>query len=125
VKLLVGYDGSPFARHALDRVISFAAAKPKVYVATAVERGPHTADLVSQKRLLEEAKALLLERQIECETLELVGDPADELISAAKQIGADVILVGTRGRSGAASLLLGSVSTKLAREAPCDVLIAR
>ena len=53
------------------------------------------------------------------------GDPADVILAAARDRGFDLIVVGRRGRSRLAGLLLGSVSQKVASEAPCPVLVAQ
>lgn len=53
------------------------------------------------------------------------GRPATEILSYATAIGAGLIAVGHRGTGGVRELLLGSVSTVVARYAPCSVLIAR
>lgn len=53
------------------------------------------------------------------------GDPADVLISVAEERGADLIMVGSKGMTGAARFLLGSVPNKIAHHAPCNVLIVR
>lgn len=44
------------------------------------------------------------------------------IIESAKQIGADMIIVGTHGRRGLPRLLLGSVAERVVRTAPCPVL---
>lgn len=51
------------------------------------------------------------------------GDPADALIDVAEDTGGDLIVVGSRGMTGAARFLLGSVPNKVSHHAPCDVLI--
>jgi nucleotide-binding universal stress UspA family protein len=47
--------------------------------------------------------------------------PTAALLEAAE--GADLLVVGSRGHGGFASLLLGSVSTQLAQHAPCPITI--
>lgn len=53
------------------------------------------------------------------------GDPASQLMAYADERGAELIVVGHRGRSQVGSLLLGSVATKLVHQARQSVLIAR
>jgi nucleotide-binding universal stress UspA family protein len=53
------------------------------------------------------------------------GDPAHEIICAATDWNADLIVMGTRGRTGLERLLLGSVARKVLQHAPCSVLIER
>jgi nucleotide-binding universal stress UspA family protein len=50
---------------------------------------------------------------------------ADPILSAAEHLPADLILLGARGRSGLAGLMLGSVSDRVLRRAECPVLLAR
>ena len=53
------------------------------------------------------------------------GDAAQEVLKLRDEINADAIVVGSRGQSRLAGLLLGSVSQKIASLAPCAVVIAR
>jgi nucleotide-binding universal stress UspA family protein len=53
------------------------------------------------------------------------GDPADVICRTAERLGADVIVVGSHGRTGLGRLLLGSVSEHVVRHAPCPVLVVR
>jgi len=47
---------------------------------------------------------------------------AHMIVGAAKEVGADMIIVGTRGHSPIAGLLLGSVTQRLLHVSPCPVL---
>src|SRR5260221_7987687 len=51
------------------------------------------------------------------------GDPAEQLIEAAEDTGADLIVVGSKGMTGAKRFLLGSVPNRVSHHAPCDVII--
>jgi nucleotide-binding universal stress UspA family protein len=53
------------------------------------------------------------------------GDPAHEIVRAATDWKADLIVLGTRGLTGLERLLLGSVARKVLQHAPCSVLVAR
>jgi nucleotide-binding universal stress UspA family protein len=55
----------------------------------------------------------------------LVGHPAQEIVELATHLDIDVIVVGTRGRSLAREIYLGSVSNAVVHRAPCSVLIVR
>jgi nucleotide-binding universal stress UspA family protein len=53
----------------------------------------------------------------------VTGDPAEELINASHDAG--LVVVGSRGSGGFASLLMGSVSSKVAHHAACPVVVIR
>lgn len=53
------------------------------------------------------------------------GTPHREITELAKERGADLIVIGTHGRSGLGHLLIGSTAEKVVREAPCPVLTVR
>ncbi len=51
----------------------------------------------------------------------VTGDPAEQLVRAARD--ADMVVVGSRGSGGFARLMMGSVSSKMAHHATCPVVI--
>jgi nucleotide-binding universal stress UspA family protein len=53
------------------------------------------------------------------------GDPVTEILHLAQEIGADLIVMGTHGRTGLSRLLMGSVAEQVVRQAPCPVLTVR
>lgn len=53
------------------------------------------------------------------------GRPYQQIISLAREIDADLIVLSTRGHSGLRHLLLGSTAERVVRGAPCPVLVAR
>lgn len=59
------------------------------------------------------------------EGIVLEGDPAAALLELAQQESVDLVVVGTRGRTGVRRLLLGSISQKLTMHATCAVLTVR
>lgn len=54
-----------------------------------------------------------------------VGDAAKEIVGAAEELGAGLIVVGSRGRGRMRRLLMGSVSDSVVRHAHCSVLVVR
>ena len=61
---------------------------------------------------------------IETEIHTGVGDPAEVIVRCADQVGADLIVVGSRGMQGTRRIL-GSVPNSVAHKAGCNVLIAK
>jgi universal stress protein A len=53
------------------------------------------------------------------------GGPADEIVEEAKEIKADLIIIGTHGRTGLPRALIGSVAERVVRLAPCPTLVVR
>ena len=53
------------------------------------------------------------------------GDPADAILDVAEKVGADLIMVGNKGMTGARRFLLGSVPNKVSHHSPCSVIIAK
>jgi nucleotide-binding universal stress UspA family protein len=60
---------------------------------------------------------------VHCEVRE--GTPFYEIIQFAKENAIDLIIMGTHGHTGLAHVLLGSVTEKVVRKAPCPVLTVR
>lgn len=87
----------------LLRTKEFRDAAPRVLAAMVqAARGPEWPDVEVEERVVE-------------------GSPAGALLDAAE--GADLLVVGSRGRGGFAGLLLGSVSQQCAEHATCPVVI--
>ena len=73
-------------------------------------------------RNLARCAARVQEAGITCQTTQLQGRPAAEIVRHAAEAGADLIVVGTHGRTGLAHVLLGSVAERVVRHARCSVL---
>ena len=74
---------------------------------------------------LDRAAAVFAQAGVEVERYAQRGDPADAILDVAEERGADLIIVGNRGRTGAKRFLLGSVPNRISHHAPCAVLIIR
>ena len=81
--------------------------------------------------LLREARAnlinasLYLPRALHADELVREGQPADEIVAAAREWQADLIVLGREGHAGVGRLLANGVAEAVARRAPCPVLIVR
>jgi len=58
-----------------------------------------------------------------CETATLFGRPDTEIVARATATKADLIVMGTHGRSGLSHALMGSVAERVVRHSPCPILI--
>jgi nucleotide-binding universal stress UspA family protein len=74
---------------------------------------------------LSDAADALREQGVDVVTHAREGDPADAILDVAEEQGADLIVVGNKGMTGAKRFLLGSVPNKVSHHAPCSVMIIR
>jgi nucleotide-binding universal stress UspA family protein len=74
---------------------------------------------------LRAAAAVAREGGVESVSYARQGDPADAILDVAEEQGADLIVVGNKGMTGARRFLLGSVPNRVSHHAPCSVLIIR
>jgi nucleotide-binding universal stress UspA family protein len=96
---------------------------------------PEIADIPAprQRELNEEAQRLL-DAQVEqikadggtvVQAHLRIGRPDEQIVDSAEEIGAGLIVMGSRGLGGIRRLLMGSVSDSVVRHAHCPVLIVR
>jgi nucleotide-binding universal stress UspA family protein len=140
-RVLVAADGSASARAAIDLFLGRFAPDPRtaevVSVAPVPEEGmlasmaPRERDAVVQslrkdaRRHLNEGLHLLETRGIEATPLPAEGRPATAIVERAREIGADLVVLGSRGPVKGEDGPFESVSLEVARTAPCSVLIGR
>ncbi len=74
---------------------------------------------------LEQWKAEAASRGVPADTVHLLGIPEHSIVSFAKQINADLIVLGTHGYHGLTRFLMGSVADYVLRHAPCEVMVIR
>ena len=117
--ILVGFDGSEAAHRALDAAASLVGYGSTLAVVSVSPEGRP-----ASRRPLVEARDRLLRQQVQASYLEQVGDAAEQLVETARELDVDLVVVGRR-KSSLQRLVLGSVSAKVVRRAPCDVLVVR
>lgn len=140
-EIVVGVDGSPGGDAALAWALQEAALRGATVVAVSAWVYPTAASLsalatasIDPKEFEQGAKDVLAESvervlrdtgsHVPVRQLVGEGPPAQVLLDAAAA-GADMIVVGSRGRGGFAGLLLGSVSQQVAHHATVPVVIVR
>ena len=78
----------------------------------------------SVKEAEERLNALALEQGLEPHVMVRVGSPAREIIAAADELGADLVIIGSH-RPNLSNYLLGSTADRVVRHAHCSVLVDR
>ena len=80
---------------------------------------------IFKERQAKAAKGLSLPTENKLRILAREGAAVDEILKAAMETQADIIVMGTHGRKGLARAILGSVTEEMVRRAPCPVLAVR
>lgn len=137
-RILLSTDFSPWARRAEDYACALACSwRTPLTVLSVAEFPPglnpdypvnqqYLADLLkTASSQLVDLKVRAERRGIAVTTRVATGIPSEEVIAAARAEDSDLIVVGTRGKSGLAHVLLGSTAERVIRGAPCPVLAVR
>ena len=143
MKIIIGVDDSPHSKAALDfvrkmrwplntRFIVLSAAPLEVVAYTLVEAGGPSVIQEIQQELVKthEELAARVERELQSAGLTTVsrverGDPREGIVHAAETERADLVVVGSHGRTGLPKLLLGSVASYVVTHAPCSVVVVK
>ncbi len=137
--IVVGTDGSESAKLAVDEAVRLAKALgAELHVVSAFKplRGAHVTGAAegaakvwqplpdSQvESTLSQAAAAVRTHGVGVTTHAVERDPADALLDVAKNVSADLIVVGSKGMHGARRLTLGNVPNQVSHRARCNVLI--
>lgn len=74
------------------------------------------------EQAIERVEHMITAHDVAVETVLETGDPATTIVEYAADIDADVVVLGTHGRSGVERRLIGSVAERVVRRSPCPVL---
>ena len=140
-KIMIATDGSDASRHAARLAISLAkqsAGKVIAVYVVDIQRLAHLPGYTTlqglKKSLLdvmlkegEEAVAYIEDKSkdegVSFEKVILKGNPSDELLRYSKELRADILIIGSIGRTGISKFLLGSVAEKVVRHAEVPVMV--
>jgi len=133
-RILVAYDGSPHAEHAMNVALSMAGdMKAKLFVVSVI-RPPEPAESAEFHAVIDEGREkfeksyipireLAKQKNIELETEIVVGHPAEQIIHMADKMQASVIVMGKRSHTILHRWMIGSNSERVLRYAHCPVMI--
>jgi nucleotide-binding universal stress UspA family protein len=133
-RILVALDGSLHSENALDQAISLAkVCNSSVFLVSvidlyqeALENAPAVVEKITAeaRSILEKGKEKAKKNGVVCETIMHISPRVHEfIVQEAKDRNIDLIVMGTRGRTGLNGLFMGSVAQKVISQAPCAVLI--
>jgi nucleotide-binding universal stress UspA family protein len=141
--IVVGTDGSSTAGEAVRQAAGLAKAlDSKIHLVSAFEPVPEGRLTEERRQVPDDMQWMINPREDVDKTLEAAakglrddgldvltyareGDPADAILDVAEEQGANLIVVGNKGMTGAKRFLLGSVPNKVSHHAPCSVMIIR
>lgn len=131
-KIMVALDGSEAGERALAEAVGFARqlkARILLYRAVVQSEDFHRVIAENNRRQLDLAEAYMKDLAATIEGVEGVETEvrgvrgATEIVQTAKEKGADLLVMGSRGKGGLERLMLGSQSERALREAHCPVLV--
>ena len=133
--ILLAYDGSKFSNKALQEAISLAKSSGGSLLILSVvditdefeSEAPGLTDKMTEKLLKSAQKAMAktVAAKVKARVEVHVGDAYEMIVDIAKKKKADVIVMGSHGRTGLTRLLMGSVTSRVIGHAPCSVLVVR
>jgi nucleotide-binding universal stress UspA family protein len=133
-RILVAVDGSPHSDKAVDQAISMAkVCHSTLFFISVIALYPETMEIAAAleedmsketRRVLDKAQQHARHEDVPCETIVHIGpEPHKFIVQEARNRNADLIVMGTHGRTGLKRLLLGSVAERVLGHAPCAVLV--
>jgi nucleotide-binding universal stress UspA family protein len=142
MKILLAIDGSPHSQAAVDevarrpwpsrstlRVVSviqpYTPPATEFVLAGATLEDIREQQASSAEQIARRAADALRETGLSTETSVREGDPRSTIVDEAKEWRADLIVVGSHGRTGLTRWLLGSVAQAIVAHAPCSVEVVR
>ena len=131
--ILVPIDFSPDAEQALDCAIGLAQQFQAHLTLLHVIYLPETAEVnplayLAKAESEAERETVAYQKRVEdagvaVDTLIIRGIPVDKIVDTARAKQADLLVMGTHGRTGLQHLLIGSVAERVVRLAPCPVMV--
>jgi len=143
MKILIGVDDSPHSNAAVEyvrkmvwpknsKIVVLSVVRPMVavYAEAYVPAAPYAEQIGEDQTRFHQETAASAERALQTTGLKteakvLYGDPRTALIDEARNEHADLLVVGSHGRTGMAKLVMGSVASYVVTHAPCSVMVVK
>lgn len=143
MRIVLGFDDSPHAVAALQwivrnekpnntqvTIVSAVRTPVTAYAEVYAPAVPYPTQLIEEvtrhhEELCAKAEGELRRAGFSTSVKVLPGDPREALVEAARAEKADLLIVGSHGRTGLPKLVLGSVASHVVAHAPCDVLVVK
>jgi nucleotide-binding universal stress UspA family protein len=130
MKYLVGYDGGPASKRALELACEQAKkTNGLIYVVASMEGGPkeELKEIEAVEEKLQWAKDFLRKEKVQCETIQLARglSPGEDLVRFAEENAVNRIYLGIEKKSRARKILLGSTAQYIILKGPCPVVTTK
>jgi nucleotide-binding universal stress UspA family protein len=143
MRIVLGFDDSPHALAALNwikaqqwpantqvTVVSAVRTPVTAYAEVYAPAVPYPTELVEEvtrhhEELCMRAEDELRRAGFQTTAKVVPGDPREALVDTVKAVNADLLVVGSHGRTGIPKFLLGSVASHVVAHAPCNVLVIK
>ncbi|SRR6266508_1415892 len=126
--IVVGYIPTPEGRAALEAAVQEASRRAQHLLVLNASRGDSYADRgFAPEEELESVRRQLAATGISFDLRQLVRgkEPAEEVVRAAEEVGAEMIVIGLRRRTPVGKLILGSTAQRILLDATCPVLAVK
>jgi len=141
-RILVATDGSKYSKAATEVAVSIAKRRggSLVVVSAAPSESVSPMDIASSQmpkdalakealgvaeKNVKDVKALAEKEGVKCEGFVIGGHPYEAIVDMAKEKKADLVVVGSHGRTGLERLFMGSVTERVVGLSPCAVLVVK
>jgi nucleotide-binding universal stress UspA family protein len=136
-KILHANDGSEHAFHALSLALAIARQNVSQLHMVSIEEIDYMPEFIEEvreetgtaarrfHRVLQRARAMAEESQVELHTHVLAGHPVRDIVDLAARLEVDLLVIGATGHSAIYERLIGSRADRIVQLAPCPVLVVK
>jgi nucleotide-binding universal stress UspA family protein len=136
-RILHANDGSEPAFHALSVALAIARQNHSELHMVSVEEIDYMPEFIEEvreetgiaarrfRKVLDRARTLAEQEEVKLHTHVVAGHPVRDIVEIARELNADLLIIGARGHSALYERLVGSRADRIMHLAPCPVLIVK